>query len=173
MPEDGGPVVDQAGLHLAEGGADDADVGIFGDDFFDHLFVGGGVEGAEVFGVDAFDFEAEDFLEIFLVADEAVDVRDEVFGDFLGLLGAPEFGAEVEVVGGDGAVGFGLDEGFFDGGGGGIGEGGEDAAGVEPADAAFAEEVVEVDIAGLHVHGGGVAAVVHGDGSRGRRCRLR
>ena len=61
-----------------------------------------------------------------------------------------------------GAVGLGLDEGFFDDGGGGVGEGGEDAAGVEPADAAF-EEGVEVDVAGLHVHGGGVAAVVHGD----------
>ena len=61
-------------FHFAEGGADDSDVGVLCDDFLDHLFVGGGVEGAEVFLVDAFDFEAEHFLEVFFVADEAVDV---------------------------------------------------------------------------------------------------
>ncbi len=165
VPEDGGPVVDEAGLYFAEGGADDFDVGIFGDDAFDHFFVGGGVEGAEVFLVDAFDFEAEDFLEVFFIADEAIDMLDEVFGDFLGFFAGPEFGAEIEIVGGDGAVGFGFLEGLFDDGGGGVGEGGDDAAGVHPADAAFGEEGVEVDVAGLHVHGGGVAAVVHGDGT--------
>ena len=163
VPEDGGPVVDEAGFDYAEGGADDAEVEVAGDDFFDHLFVGGGVEGCQVLAVDAFDLEAENFLEVLLVADEAIDVGHEVFGDGLGFLAGPEFGAEVEVVGSDGAVGFGFDEGFADGGGGGVGEGGHDAAGVEPAYAALGEEGVEIHIGGLHMHGGGVAAVVEAE----------
>ena len=59
--------------------------------------------------------------------------------------------------------GLGLHQGFLDDGRGGVGEGGEDAAGMQPADAALGEEIVEIDIAGLHVHRGGVAAIVHGD----------
>ena len=79
------PVVDEAGFDLAERGADDLDVGIGLDDLLDHFLVGGGVEGGEVF-IDAFDFEAEDFLEIFFVADEAIEMGDEFLGDLLGLL---------------------------------------------------------------------------------------
>src|SRR5690606_4750912 len=36
---------------------------------------------------------------------------------------------------------------------------GEDAAGVEPADAVLAEEAIPVDVARLHLAGGGVTAV--------------
>ena len=41
----------------------------------------------------------------------------------------------------------------------GVAQRGEDAAGVEPAHAELAEDVVPVEIAGLELAGGGVAAV--------------
>ena len=44
-----------------------------------------------------------------------------------------------------------------------IGERGEDAAGVQPADASSLKSFFQSIIAGLHAGGGGVAAVVEGD----------
>ena len=44
-----------------------------------------------------------------------------------------------------------------------FGERGEDAAGVEPADALFVEEFLPIDVARLHAGGGGVAAVIERD----------
>ena len=83
---------------------------------------------------------AEHFLEILLVADEAVDVGDQRLGGGDRFFGVPEFGAEVEVVGDDRAGFVGGLDGFGDDWRGGFGQGGEDAAGVEPADAVFVEE---------------------------------
>ena len=57
--------------------------------------------------------KAEHFLEIFFVADQAVDVRDEFLGDLLGLLAAPELGAEIQVVADDRAGFVGGDERFL------------------------------------------------------------
>ena len=74
----------------------------------------------------------------------------------------PELGAVVEVEGDDGAGGFGglhaLDDDF----GGGRRERGEDAAAVEPAHAA-GEDALPVEVAGLELGAGFVAAVVEHD----------
>ena len=78
-------------------------------------------------------------------------------------LAAPELGAEVEIVGDDRAGFVGGFDGFGDDLARAFGEGGEDAAGVEPADAVFVEEFFQFDVAGLHAGGGGVAAVVERD----------
>ncbi len=78
--------------------------------------------------------------------------------------GLPEGVAVVEVVGDDGAVLAGGDHGFLADVGGGFGERAEDAAGVEPAGAFFAEDLVPVDVAGLELGDGGVAAVGAAEG---------
>ena len=49
VPEDGGPVVDEAGFNFAKGGADNFDIGVGLNDFLDHLLVGAGVESRQVF----------------------------------------------------------------------------------------------------------------------------
>src|ERR1700722_10674602 len=97
MPEDGGPVVHEAALYFAEGGADDFDIGVGFHHFLDHFLVGAGIERGERF-IGPFDFKAEDFLEILFVADEAIDMGNEFLGDLLGLLAGPEFGAEIQVI---------------------------------------------------------------------------
>ena len=56
--------------------------------------------------------------------------------------------------------------------GGGLGEGGEDAAGVEPAHAERPEEVLPVDVARLQLAGGGVAAVGHAHGAADAEAAL-
>ena len=71
--------------------------------------------------------------------------------------------AVVQVVGNDDAVLAGFLDGFDDQERGGVAEGGEDAAGVQPARAEFAEDVVPVEIAGLELAGGGMAAVGNAD----------
>ena len=49
---------------------------------------------------------------------------------------------------------------------------GEDAAGVEPARAEFSEDVFPVDVAGLELRGGGVAAVRVADGAADAKAAL-
>src|SRR5205085_1645021 len=46
-----------------------------------------------------------------------------------------------------------------------LGERSVNAAGVEPADTLLNEELLPIDFAGLHAGGGGVAAIVQGDGA--------
>ena len=61
----------------------------------------------------------------------------------------------------------------LDGGlGGRLGEGREDAARVEPADAELAEEVFPVEVAGFDLRGGGVAAVRDADGATDAEAAL-
>ena len=126
--------------------------------------------------VDALDLEAEGGGEVLLVADHHVDILGDLAVHFLGLLeaadGLPEGRAVVQVVGDDGAVLLrGLDG--LDGGlRGGLGEGREDAARVEPADAQLAEEVLPVEVAGLDLRGRGVAAVRDADGAADAEAAL-
>ena len=75
----------------------------------------------------------------------------------------PELGAEVEVVADDRARFVGGLHRFGDDLARAVGERGEDAARVQPADALLAEELLPVDVARLHAGGGGVAAVVERD----------
>src|SRR6185295_5600941 len=109
------------------------------------------IDGRDVL-VEAFDFEPEAGGEVLLVADHHVDVLGDVAVDLLrallAALALPEGSAVIEVVGDDGAVLArhldGLDDGF-----GGIGrERREDAAGVEPAHAFFAKQLLPVHLAG-------------------------
>lgn len=170
--EDGGPVVFTGGDDFAEGGADDFEIGIILGDLADHVFIIFDGQLAAALDVRALDLVAEHFFKVFFVADEAVDVLDEWLGGGDGFGGGPELCPEVQVVGDDGA---GVMGGLEGGGGdlsGGLGEAGKDAAGVEPADAALGEEVFPVDITGLHFAGGGVAAVVEGDGGTGADADL-
>ena len=71
--------------------------------------------------------------------------------------------AEVQVVADDRAGFVGGLHRFGDDGAGAFAQGGEDAAGVQPADAVFLEELLPVHVARLHAGGGGVAAVVERD----------
>src|ERR1019366_4034353 len=77
---------------------------------------------------------------------------------------APEFLAVIEVKGHHGAGGFSGLHGFDDDLGGGFREGGEDAAGVEPADAA-GKDFGPIEIAGLEPGGGFIRAIVEDHGS--------
>ena len=76
---------------------------------------------------------------------------DEFLGDLLGLFGCPELGAEIQIVADDRARFLGGENRFLAHGGGAVGKGGEDAAGVQPAGALFLEEFLEVDHARLEV----------------------
>ena len=119
--------------------------------------------------VGAVDLEAQAGGEVLLVADHDIDVAGERAVDLARAVlpadGLPEPGPVVEVVRDDGAVARGRSDRLLDDVGRGLGERGEDAAGVEPAHAERAEEVVPVDVAGLELRRGGV--------SRGRRRRPR
>ena len=115
-PKHGAPGVAVGGVDFAESGGDGFDVGKFAGDFFHHAEEGGGVE----FGVgfDVLAFESETFLEVFFVTDEDINVFDDAIECFLGFVEStadlPEFGAVVEVEGGDSAGGFGGLHGFDD-----------------------------------------------------------
>ena len=126
-----------------------------------------GVEGREVL-VEPLDLEAEGGREVLLVAEHHVDVGASSRFDLLrALLAAdrlPQRGAVVEVVGDDRAVLLRRRHGLLGDERRRLGEGGEDPAGVEPARAVPAEERVPVDVARLHLRGGGVAAVGAADG---------
>ena len=110
-----------------------------------------------------FDLEAERGGEVLLVADHDIDVFRDLAVHFLRLGeaadGFPERRTVVEVVGNDGAVFVGGFHGLHGERGGGFRKRGEDAAGVEPAHAELAEDVIPIDVAGLELRGGGVAAV--------------
>ena len=143
----------------AEGGGDGLEVGVGGDDVAEHLFVALDGELGEVVG-DSLELDAEHGGEVFFVAEEDVDLLDEFAIDFLGLGfaadGLPERIAEVEVEGDEGAVFAGGVHGFVGDGGGGLGEGGEDASGMEPAGAVLgAKDVVEVEVSGFDLGDGG------------------
>ena len=77
---DCGPVVFVCVEHFAEGCADDFKVGIIFGDLADHFFVVFDWKIFKIFIFGTFDFVAEDFLEVFFVADETVDVLNERFG---------------------------------------------------------------------------------------------
>ncbi len=162
VPAEGSPVVYGGGVDFSEGCGGGFEVGEFLDGLFDHSFEVIDFDSLEVF-IDAFDFEAEAGGEVFFIADHDIDVLGDFTIYFLGFGEAtdafPEGGAVIEIVGDYGAVFFGGFAGFdgeFSGGG---GEGGEDASGVEPLGAAVSEDFFPVDVAGLHLGGGGVAAV--------------
>ena len=108
--------------------------------------------------------DAEHGGEVFFVAEQEVDFADEFAVDLLrfgfAADGFPEGVAVVEVVGDGRAVLAGGVHGFCGDVGGGGGERGEDAAGVEPARAVLgAEDRVPVEVAGFDLADGGVAAV--------------
>ena len=119
----------------AQSAGDELEVRIGGRDFAQHLFVAGDGQLGEVLA-DAFDLDAEHGGEIFFVAQQQIDLADQFAVHFLRLGfaadGLPERVAEVEVVGDGSAVAAGGVHGFGGNLGGGSGERGEDAAGVEP-----------------------------------------
>src|SRR5690606_17543097 len=95
----------------------------------------------------------------------------DLAGAVLAADGLPDAGPVVEVVGDDRAVPLGGDHRLLDDLRGGVRQPGEDASGVEPADALPAEEVVPVDVPGGELAGGGVTAV--GDPERAAHPRSR
>ena len=161
VPEDRGPIVLRRGDDVAERGRGDFEVRELGHGGFDHGLEGVGLDVAE--GLGALDGEPEGGGEVFLVADHDVDILGDLTVDLLGFFqaadGFPERGAVVEIVGHDGAVFVGGFDGFNGDFGGGGGKRGVDAAGVKPAHAEFAEDVVPIDVADLDLGGGGVAPV--------------
>ena len=84
--------------------------------------------------------DAQALLQVFLVADQGVELAGDPLDDLLALLGAadgrPELGPVVQVERGDGAGGLGGLHPFDDQRRGRLGERREDAAGMEPAHAA-------------------------------------
>src|ERR1039458_6234701 len=166
-PGDGAPTVAVGGVDLTEGGGDDLDFRMLGGGGIDHPEEGGGIELG--FGGDFGPGDAEALLQVFFVADQYVDVFDDAVENLDGAGGAagdaPEFLAVIEVKGHHGAGGFSGLHGFDDDLGGGFREGGEDAAGVEPADAA-GEDLLPIEIAGFEAGGGFVGKIVedHGGG---------
>ena len=131
--------------------------------FAEHLFVTGDGQFIEVF-TDAFDFDAEHSGKIFFVAQQQIDLANQLAVHFLGTSfaadGFPEGIAEVEVVGDGSAVRTGRVHGFNGDLGGGGGECGEDAAGVQPFRAILvAEDRRPIEVACLDLADSGVAAV--------------
>ncbi len=160
-PGDRAPGVTVGGVHLAEGRGDDLHVGEFLHGLIDHREERGRIE----FGgrLDVLALDAEPLLEVFLVADDDVDILHDA-AEHIERLGVaapdvPELGAVIEIERRDGTGrlrgAHGLDDEFT----GRLGEGGEDAAAVEPTDARR-EDFLPVEVARLELAGGLVAAVV-------------
>src|SRR5690606_26584349 len=113
--------------------------------------------------VNTLDLEAEGGREVLLVADHHVDVLRDLAIDLLCLLEAadalPERRPVVEIVGHDRAVLVGGLDRLDRERGRRLGQRREDAASVEPACTEFAEDVIPVEITGLQLRRGRVAAV--------------
>ncbi len=122
------------------------------------------------------DLEAEGCGEVLFVADHDIDVFRDLAVHFLGLLeasnGFPQRGAVVEIVADDGSVLVGGLHGLNSDGRSRLGERRVDAAGVEPAHAEGAENVIPVDVAGLELRGGSVATVRIADGTADAEAAL-
>jgi len=160
---DGSPGVAAGGGGGAQGAGDELEVGIEGGYLAKHLFVGGDGQLVEV-GGDAFELDAQHGGEVFFVAEQDVDLADEVAVDLLGFGlaadGFPERVAVVEVVRDDGAGGAGRVHGFGGDLGGGGGEGGEDSAGMQALRTVLgAEDCGPIEVAWGELADGGVAAV--------------
>ena len=158
----GGPAIAVGGVGAADGGGEDFEVGILGEDAAGH-----GCEGVEGVPGGAVGIVAEGCGEVAFVAEEDVDEGEDGAVHFDGTLtasaGGPEGGAIVGVVAYEGAVAAGGGDGFANELGGVFGERGHDAAGVEDADAFGAEDGVPVDGAGLELGDGGMATVHHAE----------
>ena len=163
VPGKGSPVVVRSTMHFAQGGGGCLEVGELGNRFFDHFLEVGNVDSGDVFFIHSFDFEAETGREVFFVSDHDVDILGNLTVHFLALGlsadGLPKRRAVVEIVGNDGAVFLGNLAGFDSELGIALGQGGENATGVKPADTEGAEDVLEVEVIDGELAGGGVAAV--------------
>ena len=117
--------------------------------------------------IDTLHFEAERGGEVLLVADHHVDIFGDLAVDLAGFGLAtdrfPERRAVVEIVTHDRPVLLRGLHGFDGQVGRRFGERGEDAAGVEPTRAEFAEDVIPVEVAAFELRGRGVSAVGHAD----------
>src|SRR5262249_43047623 len=116
------------------------------------------VVGAGVYG------EAERGGEVLLVSQHDVHLPRERTIHFLGALltanAAPQRFAVIEVIRDDRAAGLGGAHGCVGALGGGVGDGGEEAAGVKPADAIDGKQPLPVDRAGSELARRGMAAIV-------------
>ena len=166
MPADGTPIVLGGGNHPAQGGRGDFEIRELFDGFADHVLEGLGFDVRKAV-VGTFDFEAERSREVFFVTDHYVHVLGDLAVDLLGFLeaadGLPERRAIIQIVRNDGAMLLGGFHGLDGHLGRRLGEGREDASRVEPADAQRTEEVFPVEVTGLNLRGGGVAAVWDAD----------
>src|ERR1039458_497961 len=160
---DSSPSVAAGTVRRAQGAGDELEIRIGRSHFAQHLFVTGDGQLGEVLA-DAFDFDAEHGGKIFFVAQQQIDLANQLAVHFLGTSfaadGFPEGIAEVEVVGDGSAVRTGRVHGFNGDLGGGGGECGEDAAGVQPFRAILvAEDRRPIEVACLDLADSGVAAV--------------
>src|ERR1039458_326039 len=137
------PGVAAGRLRGTQGAGDELEVRVTGSHFAEHGFISVYRQFGEVVG-DAFDMDAEHGREVFLVAEKKIDLADQFAVHFLGLGvaadGFPERIAEVEVKRDRGTVASGGVHCFSGNRGGGGGQSGEDAAGVEPAGAILLAE---------------------------------
>src|SRR5439155_9608381 len=113
--------------------------------------------------VRALDLKAEAGGEVLLVADHHVHVPGDLAVDLLRLLlpadRFPQRGPIIEVIGNQRAVLLGLLHRLEGQPRRGIAEGGEDATGMQPARAELTEDMVPIEVPGLELAGGRVAAV--------------
>src|SRR5205807_558218 len=162
-PEDGAPVVAVGGVDLAQRGGDAFDVGELLGDRVDHAEERFGVELGLGLVRDLGAFDAEALLQVFLVANQDVALLGDLAELFDGAGrpagGGPQLGAVVQIEAGDRAGGLGGLHAFEDQLRGRVRQGGEDAAGVEPADA-LSEYFLPVEIARLEHSAGLVGPVV-------------
>ena len=110
--------------------------------------------------------DAQALLKVLFVSDQRIEMAGDAFDDLLAVLGAadgrPQLGAIIEVERRDGAGRLGCLHALDDQRGCGLGERGEDAAGMKPAHAA-AENLRPVEITGLEQGAGFIRAVVEDD----------
>ena len=151
-------------MNLAQRGGDDFDLRMLLGDVGHHADEGAGIELALGGNFRTGDAKAE--LQVFFVADEHIHVLDDAVQDGHGAVvtagDVPELGAVIQVEGGDGTGGLGGLHGFDDDFRRRGRQRGEDAAAVEPPDAA-GEDFLPVEVAGLELRRRFVAAVVEHD----------
>ena len=103
----------------------------------------------------------EHFLKILFIADEDIDVRNELLRHLNCFLAGPELAAEIQIIAHDRSGLVGCFHRLIRHIGTAVAQGGENTAGVEPSNFSAVENALPVHIRGFHVLHRGVSAVVH------------
>ena len=161
-PANGFPVIDGGGLYSAQGGSDHLKVGVRLGSGLNHLIIAVHIQALQVLVV-TLNLQAKASGKVLFVADHHINILGDLLVHFLGLFLAadplPQRGTVVQVIRHHGAVLLGSLHRLQHHGSGILRQSGVNTAGVHPAHAQGAKDIIPVHIAGLQLRNSGVATV--------------